>query len=378
MDGFHRLFSRFGICYFLIAASFMLPNLGFAATVTIDMEVPFDGIAHIADGGFVTPDVISSSLLSTDQNLTNLLDNNPNTFYQPAAGSNPGAIGSDVLLDFDFPPIPDNATIESVTLRVGISSDTTDDPFLRGFFFAAYSRLDLTTYLNVDLGPGIVGGFLVSPQTPVFVFPPLLVVQVPRGTVFEMDLAPEELTLDNVRNLSVSVAGLNEAPLLFDRTTLVNATVVYSVPDPLILSLLPLTATNEVISQPEHTVTATVEREGVPEEGVLTDFRVTSGPNIGQVSDPFSGECVPDDCRTDLNGQVSWTYETNKQIGTDLIEASTFDEVTFQVVESNTVDKVWILPPSNVPTLSQWGLIAMASILGIVALTVMRRRKVVA
>ncbi len=231
MDGSYRLVSRFGICYFLIAAALMLPNLGFAATVTIDMVVPVDGIAHIADGGFVTPNFISVNPLSTDQNLTNLLDNNPNTFYQPAAGSNPGAIGSDVLLDFDFPPIPDNATIESVTLRVGISSDTTDDPFLRGFFFASYSRLDLTTYLNVDLGPGIVGGFLVSPQTPVFVFPPLLVIQVPLGTTFEMNLAPEELTLDNVRNLSVSVAGLNEAPLLFDRTTLVNATVVYSIPE---------------------------------------------------------------------------------------------------------------------------------------------------
>ena len=102
MNGFYRLVSRFGICYLLIPAAFLLPNLGFSATVTIDMEVPVGGIAHIADGGFVTPDVISASTLSTDQNLTNLLDNNPNTFYQPAAGSNPGAIGSDVLLDFDF------------------------------------------------------------------------------------------------------------------------------------------------------------------------------------------------------------------------------------------------------------------------------------
>lgn len=129
------------------------------------------------------------------------------------------------------PPIPDNAIIESVTLRVGISSDTTDAAFLRGFFFSPYSRLDTSTYLNVDLGPGIVGGFLVSPETPIFVFSPLLVIPVPRGTTFEMNLSPEELTLDNVRNLSVTVGGLNEAPLLFDRTTLVNATVVYSTPE---------------------------------------------------------------------------------------------------------------------------------------------------
>ena len=153
MDGFYRLVSRFGICYFLIAAALMLPNLGFAATVTLDMVIPVGEIAYSADGSFATPDSIMSLPLSADQNLTNLLDNNPNSFYQPTAGSNPGAIGSDVLLDFDFPPIPDNATIESVTLRVGISSDTTDDPFLRGFFFAPYSRLDLTTYLNVYLAP---------------------------------------------------------------------------------------------------------------------------------------------------------------------------------------------------------------------------------
>lgn len=36
------------------------------------------------------------------------------------------------------------------------------------------------------------------------------------------------------------------------------------------------------------------------------------------------------------------------------------------------------LPPRNVPTLSEWGLIAMAGILGIVGFIVMRRRKVTA
>lgn len=202
-----------------------------AQSVTLDMVIPVGGVAHEADGGFTLPMTIMGTPLSTDQDLSNMLDNNPSTFYQPAAGSNGSSIGSDVLLDFTFPPIPDNAVIESVTLRVGISSDTTDGQFLRGFFFSAYSRLDTSRYMNTDLGTGVVGGFLVSPQTPVFGFPPLVVVQVPRGTTFEMNLAPEELTLDNVRNLSVVVGGLNEAPLLFDRTTLVNATVVYSVPE---------------------------------------------------------------------------------------------------------------------------------------------------
>ncbi|MEM7007701.1 MAG: IPTL-CTERM sorting domain-containing protein [Thermodesulfobacteriota bacterium] len=45
-----------------------------------------------------------------------------------------------------------------------------------------------------------------------------------------MNLAQEELTVENVRNLSAVLGGSNEVPLLFDRTTLVNASVVYSVP----------------------------------------------------------------------------------------------------------------------------------------------------
>lgn len=224
----NNLASRISICFFLLI---LLPIYSNAETVTLDMVIPVEGIAHHADGGFTLPVTIMGTPLSTDQNLTNLLDNNPGTFYQPAAGSNGNSIGSDVLLDFEFPPIPDNAIIESVVLRVGISSDTTDDAFLRGFFFAPYSRLDASTYLNVNLGPEVVGGFLLSPETPIFSFPPLAVVQVPRGTTFDMNLVPEELTLDNVRNLSVVVAGLNEAPLLFDRTTLVNATVVYIIPE---------------------------------------------------------------------------------------------------------------------------------------------------
>jgi hypothetical protein len=164
--------------------------------------------------------------------------------------------------------------------------------------------------------------------------------------------------------------------LLFDRTTLVNATVVYSVPDPFLVNLLPLTATNDVILQPEHTVTATVERDGIAEEGVFVNFKITSGPNIGEMSDPDNGECEPDDCRTDINGQVSWTYETNKMVGTDNIEAFAFDDLTVMLAESNPVEKIWILPPSNVPTLSEWGLIVMVAVLGVAAFIVLRRKSI--
>jgi hypothetical protein len=195
------------------------------------MVPPVSGVAHISTPGVPPPITIENSPLSTDQNLANLLDNDPNTFYQPTAGSNAPAVGSDVLLRFEFPEIPDNARIESVTLRVGVSAENTDAAFLMGFAFVSFSRLDTTTYLDVDFGPpGTPGPFLVSLNSTPFPFPPLIVLQVPIPSIFEMDLTLEELTVDNVRNLSVALIGVNESPSLFDRISLVNATVVYIVP----------------------------------------------------------------------------------------------------------------------------------------------------
>lgn len=133
------------------------------------------------------------------------------------------------------------------------------------------------------------------------------------------------------------------------------------------LDLEPDTATNPVGT--EHTVTVTVETEQGPPEGVLITFEVISGPNQGEVSDPNTGECSPDDCTTDAIGEVSWTY-SSEVAGTDIIIASTFDEQD-ELVESDPVEKIWVLP---IPTLNEWGLIALATILGIVGIMVMRRR----
>ena len=88
------------------------------------------------------------------------------------------------------------------------------------------------------------------------------------------------------------------------------------------------------------------------------------------------GTCSPNpDCTTDANGQVSWTYTSNGYPRTDTIIASFVGNM--QDVPSNEVEKTWIIT-RNVPTLSEWGLISMAAILGIVGFMVMRRRKVVA
>ncbi len=149
--------------------------------------------------------------------------------------------------------------------------------------------------------------------------------------------------------------------------------VLECAPPPLI-NLSPTMATN--FTNSDHTVTATVDTDGIPEPGILVAFEVTSGPNAGKVSIPNSGECTPnDDCTTDANGEVSWTYFSVIP-GTDIIVAS-FTDKTFKVIESNTVEKLWELHP--IPTLSEWGLITMAGILGIVGfIMVMRRRKVTA
>jgi hypothetical protein len=91
------------------------------------------------------------------------------------------------------------------------------------------------------------------------------------------------------------------------------------------LSLTPATATNIVGTS--HTVTATVtstDQNGHPTAGagVLVEFDVISGPNMGQTSHPTNtGTCSPSDCSTNSNGQVSWTYTSNGVQGTDTIRA---------------------------------------------------------
>ena len=134
--------------------------------------------------------------------------------------------------------------------------------------------------------------------------------------------------------------------------------------------LSPTTATNNI--KTNHTVTATVEIDGVLSPDVLVTFEIISGPNAGEMSDPGSGECSPNDCETDSQGQVSWTY-SGESPGTDLILAS-FTDQGGQDLDSTLAEKTWV--NLQIPTLSQWGLIAMAGVLGIVGFMVMRRRKV--
>jgi len=131
------------------------------------------------------------------------------------------------------------------------------------------------------------------------------------------------------------------------------------------ISLAPPTATNDTGTQ--HTVTATVLDNLSPSVNTPVFFRVVAGPNLGQASNS-SGECSPIDCRTDTNGQVSWTY-TGSGPGTDRITASV------DGLESIPVEKIWVLLANPIPTLSEWGLIALAGIIGIAGALIIHRRK---
>ena len=145
------------------------------------------------------------------------------------------------------------------------------------------------------------------------------------------------------------------------------------------IDLEPDSAVN-MLGEP-HTLTATfIDDEGPEDEpiiGALIIFRVVEGPNEGLTSTPFSGECVPDSCRTNDLGQVSWTY-TSEMVGIDSIIAfSSLSEDGFEIeIPSDTAIKIWQGVPRPIPALSEWGLIAMAGILGIIGFIVIRRRKV--
>lgn len=97
------------------------------------------------------------------------------------------------------------------------------------------------------------------------------------------------------------------------------------------VTLDPPTATNPVGTT--HTVTATVSADGVAQVGVVVTFTV-SGANAGA-----TGVCVPADCRTDANGQVSFTY-TGTNAGNDTITAS-FVDAQGQTV-TGTAGKLWV------------------------------------
>jgi len=226
---------------------------------------------------------------------------------------------------------------------------------------------------NENLPQPCTFDIMIPLQNPFFYDPGngnlLLDVRIPECVITQFfDLAtgfPSIVSLVLSLNANSDVADFNFLEGLVTQFQL-------SPPPPQFITLAPSSATNDAGT--EHTVTATVLTNGTQDPGELVTFEVISGPNAGEMSDPNSGECTPnDDCTTDVNGQVSWTY-TGNGLGKDTIIAS-FVDITGLAIESDPAEKLWVPPPRPIPTLSEWGLIITAGVLGIIGLMVIRRRK---
>jgi hypothetical protein len=103
------------------------------------------------------------------------------------------------------------------------------------------------------------------------------------------------------------------------------------------LALSPAFESNELGSDNDHTVTATILGDPAQVAGRLIDFAV-SGQNGGA-----AGTCAPLDCMTDAAGQVTFAYSTPVEpdsLGEDWIKATTViaGEDTFVEVHKEWVD----------------------------------------
>jgi len=112
-----------------------------------------------------------------------------------------------------------------------------------------------------------------------------------------------------------------------------------------------------------HTVYAhAVDSQGAPVTGRSITFTVVSGPNAGTL-----GTAV-----TDVNGLASITY-TGTTVGTDVIKGCMSPTKSAQIC-SNTLSYDWTIM-TNVPTMSQWGLILLAfALLGVGTAYILRKK----
>jgi hypothetical protein len=115
----------------------------------------------------------------------------------------------------------------------------------------------------------------------------------------------------------------------------------------LVISVSPIDSTNPVGTT--HTVTANVhDASGAPPvAGQLVDFTVT-GQNAGA-----SGTCVPVDCKSNLNGDVSFTYSDGAGAGDDTIKASFTDAAGS--LQTATAQKHWVASATHLLTVSKAG-----------------------
>jgi len=173
----------------------------------------------------------------------------------------------------------------------------------------------------------------------------------PNGTSFWAGTFTFGLTGDarigKVYRFNIETGAVEAGPIEVEPPLLIGGICVMGEPTPAVIpaeiALDPPTAENPTGTP--HTVTATIQAGEMPLADMLVQFEITAGPNLGEVSD--IGECIPNtDCTTDTSGQVSWTYTSNGDLGTDTVRACFTD--TAGVERCTTAMKTWIdrTPPT--------------------------------
>lgn len=151
---------------------------------------------------------------------------------------------------------------------------------------------------------------------------------------------------------------------LFLGATLVRAEDASGVTDA-VLIVEPQEAINTEIGEP-HSITATYLINGAPAAGIAITFTIVEGPNAGCVA--------PATIVTDAAGQATFTYSYCADpvvAGTDVIL------VDPTCVLEDIATKQWIppvQPPPVVPSVTTWGLLAAAVMMGLLIPLALRRR----
>ncbi len=107
---------------------------------------------------------------------------------------------------------------------------------------------------------------------------------------------------------------------------------------------------------------------GAPVPGATVSFAILSGPDAGAITCVETGTSTN---TTDANGQAKCTYRDTTVAGTDNVQAS------IGLLASNIVNIIWVLAllaATNIPTLSEWGMLVMAALLGLAGVWALRRR----
>ncbi len=196
-----------------------------------------------------------------------------------------------------------------------------------------------------DLIPNLIGSTLttlalsVDGGTPTTISNADITPDLPQGGPQSVSYSTQTAGLNpGTHELCVTASGTDVTGGSADTTTCVTVGI-YD------LVLSPATATNDLGTTSEHTVTATLNGPAGSVGGYLVAFTV-GGQNAGA-----TGTCAPADCKTDASGVVTFTYSVPvapSSLGTDTIDASVTLGTPAGETDSEQVTKDWV--DASLPT----------------------------